>query len=107
VEAAAKNAVADVATRRYEAAEAPNATVKTDSKGLAQPATPVPALTLPGAAASTEPYKPLVLVVEDNSDLREFIATSLEPRLRVVTAKDGLYEFGSLCFSPLPCFPFR
>jgi hypothetical protein len=90
VEAAAKNAVADVATRRSEAEEAQIATGNVDAAPvLAQPVTAVSAPALSGPA-SGEPYKPLVLVVEDNADLREFIAASLEPRLRVATAKDGL-----------------
>ncbi len=42
--------------------------------------------TLAGASASA----PLLLVVEDNSDMRAFIARSLSRRYRVETAKDGL-----------------
>jgi signal transduction histidine kinase/DNA-binding response OmpR family regulator len=39
---------------------------------------------------ATEKAQPLVLVVEDNEDLREFISDILRPTYRVITASNGL-----------------
>ncbi len=52
--------------------------------GLSEPSPPsVP------AAVPSQPDRPLVLVVEDNPDMNRFVAATLAPEFRVVTALDG------------------
>lgn len=50
---------------------------------------------------STKVQTPLVLVVEDNDELRDFIAGELNGRYRVLTAKDG-QEGWQICLTELP-----
>jgi len=44
---------------------------------------------MPGASADTEAEKPVVLVVEDNADMRTFLRATLEPDYQVVEAIHG------------------
>lgn len=44
---------------------------------------------MPGASADTEAEKPVVLVVEDNADMRAFLRTTLEADYQVVEAIHG------------------
>ncbi|MCX7168665.1 MAG: ATP-binding protein [Rhodocyclales bacterium] len=48
-----------------------------------------PAIATPDAAQAAGANAPLVLVVEDNADMNEFIATALRPSYRVACAFDG------------------
>ncbi|KAF0163597.1 MAG: PAS/PAC sensor hybrid histidine kinase [Rhodocyclaceae bacterium] len=48
-----------------------------------------PAIATPDAAPAAGANVPLVLVVEDNADMNEFIATALRPSYRVACAFDG------------------
>ena len=50
---------------------------------------------------SLSPVAPLLLIVEDNDELREFISQELSGRYRVLTANNG-QEGWKLCLSELP-----
>jgi PAS domain S-box-containing protein len=68
-----------------------------DSTNLEQSET-VPALARPEpSSATSDPLdKPTVLLVDDNRDMREYVARLLQPRFAVVCAEDGQYALDVL-----------
>ncbi len=78
---------------------APSGPAEKQTVGVVEPGPPTE---LPVHSTETNaPEKPLVLVAEDNADLRAFLAESLAPDFRVVAAPDGLTAW-QLALDELP-----
>jgi signal transduction histidine kinase len=75
-----------------EAPDAPEARPASGAAAPAAPAAPAPVAAVaraPASFAGPDPHAPLVLVVEDDDDLRRFVGEVLSSHYRVATARDG------------------
>jgi signal transduction histidine kinase len=61
-----------------------------DSAALSEAPPALPPNALAAAASREVDAEPLVLVVDDNAELREYMSSLLRPHYRVVTAQDGM-----------------